>query len=638
MSMPEGTDLLNLALVAERLGRFQEARDFLRRAIVAFGELPEVLDARLRLGKLLTLGNSSDHAEAEAVLASARAQAELLGAPRQAASALHLLALLDRQRRRPDLADRLLEQSPVAAHAADPSPARAQWLHYSGLIESDRGDLNAAERYLFRAHQVYSEVRDDLGLAEVCDSLANLLLRRGKSRHARTFALSSLERKRKLGDRYGEAITLGTLGRVALLQANYEDAADYFTQDLAIALELDDARGQGIMLNSLGEVALLLEQVEVAADYFRRALAIDTDHAHLAHVHLGLARTHLAAGRLTEAIQACGDLESSLGKLPPSHGLNHAHIGLRGAIAVRLGEFAEAERLLDRAVEALRRDNAALVTIPWLYELRDLHQIQGSRAKAVAVMAEALDLMSQCGSERGVEDVEEWLRTVDTPKLTRLALERHFPEHLIEEILGGKMRRPRSTRQEVAVLFSDIRDYTTMTEGLGPEEVVEILNEWFEEATRAIRKHGGVVDKFIGDAVMALFGIPESRPEAAADAVRAALEMRDVLATLNMRNRALGGKEIRIGIGIDCGEAVVGYIGSHLRQSYTAIGDTVNTASRLESMTKDRCDVLISGSVEAAQRSFQVAETRFEGKLKLKGRDEEEPAYRVLGLLGLPRP
>jgi adenylate cyclase len=188
------------------------------------------------------------------------------------------------------------------------------------------------------------------------------------------------------------------------------------------------------------------------------------------------------------------------------------------------------------------------------------------------------------------------------------------------------------------VLFSDIRDYTTLTEGLRPEEVVDILNEWFEEATRAIHKYGGVVDKFIGDAVMALFGIPEARPDAAADAVRAALEMRDSLATLNMRNRALGGKEIRIGIGIDCGEAVVGYIGSHLRQSYTAIGDTVNTASRLESMTKDRCDILISGAVEAAQRPFQVAETRFEVKLKLKGRDEEEPAYRVLGLLDTRRP
>ena len=303
-------------------------------------------------------------------------------------------------------------------------------------------------------------------------------------------------------------------------------------------------------------------------------------------------------------------------------------------IAGRRGEFAEAERLLDQAVEAFRQADAALDTIPWLYELRDLHQARGSRAKAVVVMARALDLMSQCGSERGVEDVEEWLRTVDTPKLTRLALERHFPEYLVQELLDGRMGKPRSTRQEVAVLFSDIRDYTTMTEGLGPEEVVEILNEWFTEATRAIRKHGGVVDKFIGDAIMALFGIPEPRPDAAADAVRAALEMRDALATLNMRNLALGGKEIRIGIGIDCGEAVVGYLGSHLRQSYTAIGDTVNTASRLESATKEHhCDILISGAVEAVQRSFRVAETRFEGKLKLKGREEEEPAYRVLGLL-----
>jgi tetratricopeptide (TPR) repeat protein len=270
MTMPEATDLLDLALLAERSGRFDDARDLLRRAILLFGESPESLDARLRLGKLLTLGNPSHHAEAEAVLAEARAQAEPEGATGQASSAIHMLALLERHRRQPDRAERLLEESPVASHSAYPSPARAQWLQYKGLIESDRGNFNAAERYFFRAHQVYREVRDDLGLAEVCDSLANLLLRRGKSRHARIFALASLEQKHKLGDRYGEAITLGTLGRVALLQANYEDAADYFARDLAIALELGDTRGQGIMLNSLGEVALLRNQIEVADNYFRQ--------------------------------------------------------------------------------------------------------------------------------------------------------------------------------------------------------------------------------------------------------------------------------------------------------------------------------------------------------------------------------
>src|SRR4029077_9431010 len=132
----------------------------------------------------------------------------------------------------------------------------------------------------------------------------------------------------------------------------------------------------------------------------------------------------------------------------------------------------------------------------------------------------------------------------------------HLPDHVVDGILSGRLSRRVSHKQEVTVLFCDVRNYTNLSEGLPPEQVVELLNEWFAEATRAIRRHGGVVDKFIGDAVMALFGVPEPRDDAAADAVRAALEMRDALAAMNLRQQALGGKEIRVGIGIDGGEAV----------------------------------------------------------------------------------
>src|SRR4051794_18463447 len=104
MSMPEAIELLDLALIAERSGRFEGARELLRRAIT-LGESPGSLDARLRLGKLLTLGDPAHHDEAEGVLTAARSQAEGLGATRQAASAIHLLGLLERQRRRPDRAE-----------------------------------------------------------------------------------------------------------------------------------------------------------------------------------------------------------------------------------------------------------------------------------------------------------------------------------------------------------------------------------------------------------------------------------------------------------------------------------------------------------------------------------------------------
>jgi class 3 adenylate cyclase len=634
MSTPTVTELLDRALQAERLGRFPDARDWLRRAIAADGG-PPTLDARLRLGRLaIASGQDEDEIEAQRELATARALAEQIGAMRSVAAAIALLALLARCRRDREHAQKLLDESPVASEAAVPSPARAQWLHYNGLLGADRGDLNAAERFYFRAHQVYQESQSKPGLAEVCDSLANLLLRRGKATYALRFARQSLELKRELSDRYGAAISHGTAGRALVLLARYDEAAVEFRADLEIARELGDTHGIGIMLNSLGEVALLLGDLPCARARFEEAQAIEAGPEHSVHAHVGLARVCLAASRIDDAAAECDQAAAILDANPGIVGLRNLVNGIRGAIAWRRGQFAEGEVRLKDAIAALEAGEYRLDTIPFWYELRDLYQARQARARAVVVMAQALDLLSECGSERGVQDVEDWLRKVDTPNLIRLALERYFPSWLIDDMLQGRLVSRPSCSQSIVVLVSDVRDFTPLTEGLGAGQVVELLNEWFSEVARIVRRHGGFVDKFMGDAVMAFFGMPEPRDSMAADAVRAALEMRDVLDTMNMRHRYLGAREIRVGIAIDQGEAVVGFIGSHLRQSYTAIGNVVNVASRLESATKDHgCDILISDRVDVEQQRARVAETQFVGLLNLKGMDQPVGAFRVLGRL-----
>ncbi len=637
MAPPRVTELLDVALQAERRGRFAEARDWLRRAIdLDVG--PATLEARLRLGRLLIeSGQDIDQTMAERELAAARSLAEQTGAMRSSAVAIHLLALLARRRHDPQRARKLLDESPEAGEAAMASTARAQWLHYNGLLHADRGDLNGAERSYFRAYQTYQECGFKPGLAEVCDSLANLLLRRGKAAYALDFARQSLGLKRDLGDRYGTAISHGTAGRALVLLARYDEAADEFRRDMEIAEDLDDPKGVGIMLNALGEVALLRGAHEAGLDSYRKAREIQAGPVHSAHAHLGLARILISADRLDEAGAECDRAAAILGDNPELKVLPDVLNGLRGALAWRRGDAEAGEDRLNSAIAALGAGRYLLDTVPFLYELRDLYQAQQSQTKAVCVMARALDLLSECGSERGVQDVEDWLRGVDAPHLVRLALERHFPSWLIDDMLGGRLRKPPSRSQSVVVLFSDIRGYTALTEGMEAEQVVQLLNEWFSEVAKIIRRHGGFVDKFIGDAVMALFGVPEPRESMAADAVRAALEMRDVLETINMRHRFLGTREIRVGIGVDHGEAVVGFIGSHLRQSYTAIGDVVNTAARLESATKDvGFDILISDRVEEMQRRAGVAETRFIGKLPLKGKDRAVPAFQVLGPLAGP--
>jgi adenylate cyclase len=190
--------------------------------------------------------------------------------------------------------------------------------------------------------------------------------------------------------------------------------------------------------------------------------------------------------------------------------------------------------------------------------------------------------------------------------------------------------RPGVSSKTVTVLFSDIRDFTKFSEGHTPEEVVAMLNEYFEVMVAIINNNGGVVDKFIGDAIMAVWGAVNGTERDAQNAISAALQMRLALAELNERRGSRGQVPIKIGMGIHRGDAISGSIGSQKRMEYTVIGDTVNQASRVESSTKTfGADILMSQEVAAlVQEEFILEEA---GPVEVKGKSEPLTLYKVRG-------
>jgi class 3 adenylate cyclase len=192
----------------------------------------------------------------------------------------------------------------------------------------------------------------------------------------------------------------------------------------------------------------------------------------------------------------------------------------------------------------------------------------------------------------------------------RNALSRYVSAPVAEMVLRENLLETGEGRRErVTVLFSDIRGFTKLSETMPPESVVSLLNRYFSRMVRVVFLHEGMLDKYIGDGMMVIFGAPVQCDDHALHAVHAALEMRQELEKLNEELESQGQKPLSIGIGIHTGECVIGNIGTEQRLDYTAIGDTVNTTSRIEGLTKEYgVDILISaetfaevqGKVEAA--------------------------------------
>ena len=205
---------------------------------------------------------------------------------------------------------------------------------------------------------------------------------------------------------------------------------------------------------------------------------------------------------------------------------------------------------------------------------------------------------------------------------------RYVSKQVAEAILNGRLELG-GERKRATVLISDIRNFTAISEKFPPEEVVDFLNEYFSEMVSVVIKYEGTLDKFIGDALLAVFGAPIAHADDAKRAVFAALEMQEKLKEFNKKRVKKGKNEIRIGVAVHTGNLVAGNIGSEVRMEYTVIGDTVNLTSRLEPLNKQfGTQILISESTYSEVKDD--IEVREIPAVELRGKEEKVKVYDVL--------
>ncbi|MCD6122323.1 MAG: HAMP domain-containing protein, partial [Spirochaetales bacterium] len=210
----------------------------------------------------------------------------------------------------------------------------------------------------------------------------------------------------------------------------------------------------------------------------------------------------------------------------------------------------------------------------------------------------------------------------------RHIFQRYVPKDVIDQFFEKPESMLVGDNRELAVLFSDIRQFTSISEKLPPDEVVESLNKYFSLMVDIVMQNSGIVDKFIGDALMAFYGAPVKHDDDAERSVKSALEMLAVLEKFNAWQKTKGHREFRIGIGINYGKVTVGNIGSEKKMDYTVVGDMVNLASRLEELTKEYKEPLIISETVEEQLNDDY-KSRLLDRVRVVGKTEAINIYTV---------
>ena len=350
--------------------------------------------------------------------------------------------------------------------------------------------------------------------------------------------------------------------------------------------------------------------------------------------HYGSATTGPRNG--IQSVSLGGEPYVSLFKSLPLLGDEPARIALQRSLTAELAPARELENIV--LLYSLAALAAATFAALWLargvsqplQQLADYtkhvatgdytQRIDLPRADELGQLATAFNQMTAGLAER--DKVRDLLGKVVSPEIAAQLLSSDLQ-------LGGEER-------EVTILFSDIRDFTTFSERMAPTELLALLNRYLDRMSGIVEKHGGVVDKYIGDAIMALFGAPVAAPDSAPRALAAAREMSDALVDLNRELAAEGKAPLAFGIGINTARVIAGNMGSKTRLNYTVIGDGVNLAARLEALSKTpEYGTAVIVSEATARAAGQENVLRPLGSVTVKGKSEP---VNILALDIQPRP
>lgn len=398
-------------------------------------------------------------------------------------------------------------------------------------------------------------------------------------------------------------------------RALFKFAVDADVQELArrleVTFEINKAVSQLMEMEDLAEC--ILEELFKGVPATRGAVLIAKEGGELEPV----------------AIREPGTGRAAAKRLPISQTLLSRVLTRREAVLMT-DVLADLEMAGSASIVAQGIQSAISAPLIYQDELLGILHLENKNT-AQAFDKDDLDLVASVAAQAAIAVANaRLLDKVKAESEHRTNLQRYLAPELVEQLLDGKLNlEMKGASCQVTVLFSDLRGFTAMSERMDSREVFTTLNDYFQRMVDVVIEHGGSIDKFMGDAIMAVWGIPTPQENDAKKAVEAGIRMQQALKGWNMEREASGKPPIHMGVGINSGVALAGNLGARQRMEYTVIGDNVNLASRLEGLTKAG-QVLISESTMAMVRGL-VDATELP-PAKVKGKQNAVKVFEVRGL------
>ena len=305
---------------------------------------------------------------------------------------------------------------------------------------------------------------------------------------------------------------------------------------------------------------------------------------------------------------------------------------IKDRIALISGDIMQDSRL-DPSVSIVAQGITSCMTVPMVVGEDVLGVIHlDTRGSYAAFSDEDLEVVSAIANQAAVSVKNATLmEQVEATAVAKDNLSRYLAPEIVSAVMAGQSEFSMcGAMKQATILFADIRGFTTLSENIPPSVVIELLNQYFEIMVDCILDSNGVVDKFVGDEIMAVWGVPESKDDDVFNAVSAAVKMQQSLHAYNQKRLKEGNSPIYMGIGINTGPVVAGNLGSARRMQYTVIGDSVNQASRLEGLTSKEQIIISEATWTHIKDRIRVVDL---GEVSVKGKQETIHAFEVKGLV-----